>query len=60
MSDAELTIKAVQDLIKDNTEMIVKLKNLAYVSETDIINTLDCNITYLIMLQSVISLTEVK
>lgn len=58
MSDAELTIKAVDDLIKDNTEMIVKLKNLENVSETDIINMLDCNITYLIMLQSVISNTE--
>lgn len=58
MSDAELTIKSIDDLIKDNTEMIVKLKNLENVSETDIINMLDCNITYLIMLQSVISHTE--
>lgn len=58
MRDSELTIKTVQDLIENNTEMIVKLKNHEHVTETDIINMLDCNITYLIILQSVISYTE--
>lgn len=60
MSDKELTIKAVAEMIKVNTEIVVKIKNHEYVSETDIINTLDSNITYLIVLQSVISHTEVN